>query len=129
MKQAFVHEGVTYTLRSPTVFDEGMRGSIMITVGDLIVKGMALETYDEIPHTVDRLAAYFVRWLMVTNIEGNSPLADIDIYNGVRYEDFEIWRTLILDNHQELASKWSNAYEGVTLKTDSPLSSEKDDNG
>lgn len=118
----FEHKGNTYVLREPTVFDEALESSILLTVADGYLKEADIETYTDIPRIIDRLITLCCKWMMVTSIEGDSPLANVNPAIGqLDYDTFLVWRDLVLADNQSLASKWSQAYDKVTKGEDSPL--------
>lgn len=113
LTRTFEHNGVTFTVRQPTIFDEEMGTVAWIDVCRLLAKEIGLANVDDLPLVQSRLAKRYVEWMQVTTFDGHSGVAFGDVY-APSTDSFQAWRDAILADGQALALKWSKAYTDVT---------------
>lgn len=126
MKQAsFEHNGVTYTLRAPSIFDTEMRGALLIDLAKVWCKEHEID-FESIPNVIDRLLGKYTDWMPLTTVT-KSVAHVVNAYVATP-KDFDKWREAVLDGNHELAIKWAEAYQSVTEKDDDPKNANGDGN-
>jgi len=112
LTKTFEHDGTTYTLRQPTIFDEEMHNSAWVD----LCRAIAAEretTLENLPLTVQRLARKYIDWMQVTTIKPCPDFAKVGVYSADA-NAFNQWMNAILANGQALAVSWSTAHEALT---------------
>ena len=124
LTQTFEYNGVAFTVRQPTIFDDEMGTVAWVDICRLLAKEAGLPSTDDLPLVTQRLAKRYIEWMQVTALSGQETPAFGNVY-APDAESFKIWRDAILANGQALALKWSQAYTIVAQSV--PDESEKKD--
>lgn len=111
LTQTFKHDGATYTLRQPTIFDDEMQSAAWIDLCRAIAKVRGLE-FENLPLILQRLTRKYVDWMQVTTISNTPDYAKVSVYSA-DVQAFEQWQAAILANGQTLAIAWDNAYKAL----------------
>jgi hypothetical protein len=112
LTQTFQHDGATYTLRQPSIFDDEMQSAAWIDLCRAIAKAHGLD-FDTLPIVLQRLSRKYVNWMQVTAISNTPDYAKASVYSA-DVTAFEQWKTAILANGQTLAIVWDTAYNTLT---------------
>lgn len=110
LTQTFEHNGVTFMVRQPTIFDEEMETAAWVDLCRALAKEAGI-TLNELSSSDDRLTRKYVQWLQVTTMSSHQDYGDV---YGADIAGYKAWRKAILADGQALALKWSQAYKVAT---------------
>ncbi len=95
--ETFKHGKATITVRAQTVFERDSFSHVIQDVAASIIKGYGIEKLSETPVTLDVMISRYIRWMMVSTIEGDTTLPqwgdwfDYASRPGDKYADFQEW--------------------------------------
>lgn len=117
----FEHNGKTYEVSAMTEFQSDMRNYYLVQVGQLIVKRLGLDSLDNIPASLDKLASTFIDWYLVTKIDGQAFdfLMMLDIQPV-----FDFAQSIA--NDSDLYRLWGEAYKQVNKLKRDPVTEKND---
>jgi len=118
LTKAFEWNGARFVVRPMSGMEKDFYVSILADVADAICKARGYDL-DSLPRTLDKLIVMFVRWMLVTTIEGDAlPTCNLMLDNPVPC--FDAWVKAVTSN-QELWTLWKQAYEDANRQDTSPL--------
>lgn len=121
--ETFKHDNATITVRAQTVFERDSFHYVIQDVAKPIVKGYGIEELTDVPVTLDVMLTRYIRWMMVSTIEGETTLPqwgdwfDYVSRNTDKYADFCAWLSLIRED-STLLDKWATAFNKANRQPD-----------